>query len=84
MINDIIIPDLKNNDRTSQIDHIMDYKLNPIQSNRQHVKEIHKMQKNVEKGICPRCGGKLVLRTGKNGSTFYGCSNYPKCKFIKK
>ncbi|MGM9634555.1 MAG: NERD domain-containing protein [Candidatus Avispirillum sp.] len=36
---------------------------------------------------CPRCGGALVLRTagrGKNaGNKFYGCSNYPKCKFIQ-
>ena len=36
---------------------------------------------------CPRCGGKLVLRTAQRGTyagnQFYGCSNYPKCKFIK-
>ena len=35
--------------------------------------------------ICPKCGkGNLVARVamkGKNkGNTFYGCSNYPKCK----
>ena len=35
---------------------------------------------NVRNGICPDCGGQLVLRRGKYGS-FYGCSNYPKCKF---
>ncbi len=37
--------------------------------------------------ICPRCGGKLVLRTVKQGENagkqFYGCSNYPKCRFTK-
>ncbi|MCR4681811.1 MAG: topoisomerase DNA-binding C4 zinc finger domain-containing protein [Clostridiales bacterium] len=33
--------------------------------------------------ICPRCGGDLVLRHGKYGD-FYGCSNYPECRFIKK
>lgn len=37
--------------------------------------------------ICPKCGGKLVLRTAKKGQNvgnqFYGCSNYPKCRFIK-
>lgn len=49
----------------------------------EHVNNI-KMQKwNVEHGICPRCGGTLVLRNGKYGE-FLGCSNYPKCKFIKK
>lgn len=33
-------------------------------------------------GICPQCGSKLVLRNGKYGD-FYGCSGYPKCRFIK-
>lgn len=32
--------------------------------------------------ICRWCGGKLVLRQGKNGE-FYGCSNYPKCRYMK-
>jgi len=34
---------------------------------------------------CPRCGGRLVLRTAKAGSKpgsqFYGCSNYSDCKY---
>ena len=34
----------------------------------------------IASGICPQCGGRLVQRNGKYGS-FYGCSNYPKCKF---
>lgn len=33
--------------------------------------------------VCPRCGGTLVKRSGKYG-TFMGCSNYPKCRYIKK
>lgn len=48
----------------------------------QHVQNIHKQQRELEQGICPRCGGKLVKRNGKYGD-FFGCSNYPKCKFIK-
>ena len=51
-------------------------------SNRQHVKNIRKTQQEIEQGICPRCGGSLVLRHGSLGD-FYGCSNYPKCKFTK-
>jgi len=31
---------------------------------------------------CPRCGGTIVKREGKFGR-FYGCSNYPKCRFTK-
>lgn len=32
---------------------------------------------------CPECGGKLVKRNGKYGE-FYGCENYPSCKFTCK
>ena len=30
---------------------------------------------------CPLCGGDLVVRKTKTGKVFYGCDNYPKCKF---
>lgn len=40
----------------------------------------------TEPQICPRCGGTLVLRVAKRGTnagnSFYGCSNYPKCRYI--
>ena len=36
---------------------------------------------------CPKCGDNLVLRTATKGANagkhFYGCSNYPKCKYIQ-
>ena len=32
---------------------------------------------------CEKCGGDMVLRSGKYGS-FYACANYPKCKFTKQ
>ena len=32
--------------------------------------------------ICPDCGGKLVVRKGNYGK-FYGCSNFPKCRFTQ-
>lgn len=50
-------------------------------SNREHVKNIKKTQKDMHDGICPRCGGTLVERNGKYGK-FIGCSNYPRCKFV--
>lgn len=37
----------------------------------------------IAEGVCPQCGGKLVLRNGQYGS-FYGCSNYPRCHYILK
>lgn len=37
--------------------------------------------------ICPRCGAALVLRTVKKGDRagkeFYGCSAFPKCRYIQ-
>lgn len=62
---------------------LLEYKNNPIATTKEHVKNIKETQKDIDKNICPRCGGKLVLRTSKSGSQFYGCSNYPRCKFIK-
>ena len=36
---------------------------------------------------CPWCGGDLVLRTAKHGPTagsrFYGCSNFPECRYTR-
>lgn len=53
-------------------------------SDRQHVKNIRtaarEVNATINSGICPKCGGHLVQRNGKYG-TFYGCSNYPKCRF---
>ena len=37
--------------------------------------------------ICPLCGGRLTIRMAtrgaRRGKQFYGCSNYPKCRYIK-
>lgn len=52
-------------------------------TNKEHVENMHERQHNLELGICPRCGGNLLLRNGKYGE-FWSCSNYPKCRFIKK
>ena len=52
---------------------------------KKHLDNVHRQKERrdtmVDKGLCPLCGGKLVLRNGKYGQ-FYGCSNYPKCTFI--
>lgn len=49
--------------------------------NKTHVQNIRQTQAELREGICPRCGGKLIEREGKYGK-FFGCSNYPNCKFI--
>ena len=37
--------------------------------------------------VCARCGGRMVLRTGQTGARkgqkFWGCSNYPACRYTK-
>jgi len=36
----------------------------------------------VKTGVaCPQCGGELVKKVSKKKKVFYGCSNYPQCKF---
>ena len=56
-------------------------------NDRQHVKNIRatarKVNATINAGICPKCGGRLIECRGKYG-TFYGCSNYPKCKFTTR
>lgn len=58
-----------------------------IVDNKTHVRNIKAKKKEYNKkldsGICPRCGGTLIKREGKFGE-FYGCSNYPKCKFTTR
>ena len=43
--------------------------------------------KETQEFVCPKCGGKLILRTAKRGENvgkqFWGCANYPKCRYIK-
>jgi DNA topoisomerase-1 len=36
----------------------------------------------VKTGVsCPQCGSELVKKVSKKKKVFYGCSNFPKCKF---
>ena len=59
---------------------LLELKNNATITKNEHIQNIYKKQQQIQQGICPRCGGKLVLRNGKNGQ-FYGCSNFPNCKF---
>ena len=45
-------------------------------------------QVTIEKAkVCPKCSGELVERTAKRGpntgNTFWGCSNFPKCRYTE-
>lgn len=58
-----------NQDKDAKKQHIRSVKQN-----------IQRRNNAVTSGRCPLCGGDLVLRNGKYGK-FYGCSNYPKCRY---
>lgn len=88
--------DIINNDETiNEVEEIIT-DVNRIKQDKQNsdinntVVEIknNNQTKTSESLICPECGGKLLLRTAKygehTGENFYGCSNYPKCKYIRK
>lgn len=53
-------------------------------SREQHTLRIQTKQQIRELAIanrrCPKCGGNLVERVSKYG-TFWGCSNFPRCRF---
>jgi superfamily I DNA and/or RNA helicase len=43
------------------------------------VSSVHKTSQTSASGTCPKCGARMVRRTGRYG-TFMGCSRYPYCK----
>lgn len=57
------------------------------EARKEHKQNVIAYKENLEEmkkqKICPYCKTPLVLRKGKYGE-FYGCSNYPKCKYILK
>lgn len=56
--------------------------LNDCIMNQKCFEELAKIQSGMEVELCPRCGGELKKRNGRFGE-FYGCSNFPKCRFTK-
>ncbi len=57
-----------------------------LKTHKEHISHVKNIIKEKEsQNSCPKCGGSLLLRIVKNGANqgneFYGCSNYPKCKY---
>ena len=84
---------VNNNETSNEINEIVniDQTEEPEQNNILKEKEVDNI--NVDKQsdeslICPECGGTLLLRTARygehSGEKFYGCSNFPKCRYMKK
>ncbi|MDQ1340721.1 MAG: hypothetical protein QG567_1879 [Campylobacterota bacterium] len=60
-----------------------------IKTHKEHVKHVQNIVKEKENtNLCPKCGSELVLRVTKQGANkgneFYGCSNFPKCRYTKQ
>ena len=81
----------KNHEKNSKKDMlaignmILSYNQNPENDRIEKIKEkiSAEKEKDPDEMICPRCGGKLVVRHGKYGD-FIGCSNYPHCRYTRK
>lgn len=56
--------------------------LNDCIMNQQCYELMGKLPVNEKVEVCPKCGGELKRRSGRFGE-FYGCSNYPQCRFTK-
>jgi restriction system protein len=54
-------------------------------SRSEHLESLEARYESVT--ICPKCGGALIKRLAKRGAmagnAFYGCANYPKCRYTK-
>lgn len=81
-------PSILSEERRKEIsDYIMQYQHVGKEARREHkenVKAITAEKEEVKRqNLCPYCKTALVLRKGKYGD-FYGCSNYPRCKYTGK
>lgn len=82
---------LLSDEETDRIYHVLiNYCNVSNQEKKDHIDRLSKMKETQSQDHvmrCPRCGGFLVLRTVKRGAEagkqFYGCSNYPKCRYTK-
>ena len=69
---------------------IKDGRLQPsFQTHRSHVNHVKSnIAAKKNSSSCPKCGGNLVVRVSKKGpnagNEFIGCSNFPKCRYVKK
>ena len=57
-----------------------------FETNKKHIRNVKKIIEKADyNNMCPRCNRELILRTAKKGTNtkkqFYGCRNYPKCKY---
>ncbi len=92
-VNDILVksfPDILNVNFTAkmegELDSIasgeIDYTTVLNDFYRPFAKDLEKVEANIEKIYCEKCGNEMIIKTGRFGK-FFACSNYPECKNIK-
>ena len=70
------------------VDSLESVRLTPSsETDQEHLANVSASQLDHGGCLCPKCGGKMVervARRGKNaGNTFWGCSNFPQCRFTR-
>ena len=75
-------------DEGTKVQHVANIHHNNWERYIQHSQSDEVKQSSTQQNRrCPWCNGKLILRSarkGKNiGRAFYGCSNYPQCRYIR-
>lgn len=88
---ELAIPQTTNKPQTEDIQFAFDdnvkMQVDFAQNKSAEFKEIETEFTEEQSFKCPNCGGNLIIRTASRGlnvgKQFYGCSNYPKCKYIR-
>ncbi len=69
---------------TKRFSHYSDVSKEELKAHISQINQnLREKEERIRSGKCPQCGGTLVLRHGRYGY-FYGCSNYPHCRYTRK
>lgn len=73
-------------EQTQNFTEVAEEKEDVLEDSTQVNEQVEEKSEETKK-ICPRCGDELVLRTSTKGThagnQFYGCSRFPKCRYIE-
>ncbi|WP_083515963.1 topoisomerase DNA-binding C4 zinc finger domain-containing protein [Alicyclobacillus sendaiensis] len=64
------------------VERLQSANIKDAKARQEHIQGIREVKRQLEALVCPRCGGELKRRKGQRGE-FYGCSNYPRCRFTR-
>lgn len=92
-VNEVLVknfPDIINEDFTATMENELDqiaqgeneYSIVLGDFYNPFAKALSLVENNIEKIICEKCGGELVIKIGRFGK-YLACNNYPKCENIK-